>query len=40
MRLFSEWAKGGLIAVTFILALKFLAPKANIPALTSVAGKV
>lgn len=36
----TEWVKGGLIAVTFILVFKFAASKANVPALTSVAGKV
>lgn len=36
----SEWVKGGLIAVTFILAFKFAAQKSGVPALTSVAGKV
>jgi hypothetical protein len=35
-----DWVKGGLIAVTFILAFKFVAQKSNVPALTSVAGKV
>jgi hypothetical protein len=36
----TEWVKGGLIAVTFILAFKFVASKTGVPALTSVAGKV
>ncbi len=36
----TEWIKGGLVAVTFILVFKFVAGKSNVPALTSVAGKV
>jgi hypothetical protein len=36
----SGWIKGGLVAVTFILAFKFVARKTNVPALTSIAGQV
>lgn len=36
----TEWIRGGLIAVTFILAFKFVAQKTSVPALTSIAGKV
>lgn len=36
----TEWIKGGLIALTFILAFKAVAGKTGVPALTSIAGKV
>lgn len=36
----TEWIKGGLIAVTFILVFKYAAKKTGVPALTSVAGNV
>jgi hypothetical protein len=35
-----QWGKIGVAAVTFILVLKFVAKKANVPALTTVAGNV
>jgi hypothetical protein len=36
----TEWIKGGLVAVTFILVFKWVSKKTGVPALTSVAGAV
>ena len=35
-----QWGKIGVAAVTFIIVLKFVAKKANVPALTTVTGNI